>query len=119
MDEVLQGHGTANNGNVTRTCFSDPEKFANALGLDKLFVQHIAKNLLIFCIKLGHVALAMPCHDTYDMFFRLYPWARLNPTMHKLLIHGCEIAKLSNNNTEIRKQKKRKMINLKITQYYK
>lgn len=26
------------------------------------------------------------------MHYRLYPWARMNPTIHKFLRHGCEIS---------------------------
>lgn len=34
VDVVKQGKGTTNTGNVARRCFADPDKFAEALGLD-------------------------------------------------------------------------------------
>lgn len=33
------------------------------------------------------------CWQTYCRHYELYPWARMNPTLHKFLKHGCEIAK--------------------------
>ena len=33
------------------------------------------------------------CLETYNMYYELYPWIHISPTVHKLLIHGCQIAK--------------------------
>lgn len=32
------------------------------------------------------------CRKTYKIYYETYPWARMCPTLHKMLIHGCEIA---------------------------
>lgn len=33
------------------------------------------------------------CWETYKLYYKLYPWASLSPTVHKMLRHGCEIAR--------------------------
>lgn len=39
VDQVLQGTGTTNNENMARACFTDPNKFAEALEIDnKVFL---------------------------------------------------------------------------------
>lgn len=32
------------------------------------------------------------CNETYQLQYDLYPWARLKPSIHKILKHGCKIA---------------------------
>ena len=94
VDPVLQGHGTTNTRNLARKCFRNPQKFAQSLGLDKLFVANIALLLQLFKCKkeLKFKKTEKFCWETYDMHYSLYPWARMNPTMHKFLRHGCEIS---------------------------
>ena len=33
------------------------------------------------------------CRETITMYFNLYLWARMNPTVDKALVHGCDIIK--------------------------
>ena len=42
VDQVLQGYGTTNTGNLARVCFNDPLKFSEALGIDLKLVNNIA-----------------------------------------------------------------------------
>ena len=42
-------------------------------------------------LKLG--ILERFCLETNDLYFYYYPWAHMNPSLHKLLVHGCQIAK--------------------------
>lgn len=50
--------------------------------------------LKVFKIKqhLSTDAVRVFCDQLCDRYFLLYPWARMNPTMHKFLKHGWEIA---------------------------
>ena len=41
--------------------------------------------------KLNLIELRKFSNVTYNRHYLLYPWARMNPTMHKLLKHGCDI----------------------------
>lgn len=93
-DRVLQGHGTTNTGNNARRCFSEPEVFAEALEIDLGFVQNIALILSLFRCKLNLNMTEMRklCKETYTLHNKIFYWARMKPTVHKLLIHGCDIA---------------------------
>lgn len=33
------------------------------------------------------------CWSTYCLHYEKYAWARMSPSLHKLLKHGCEIAR--------------------------
>ena len=94
-DQLLQGTGTTNTGNVARICFRDPSAFAEALELDQQLVKNIAIVLAAFKCKKPLKLEKMKAFswDTYKLYYKLYPWAKMNPTTHKLLIHGCQIAK--------------------------
>lgn len=95
VDEVQQGSGTSLNGNSARKCFSDPPKLAKALGIDEELVKRFAFVILAFKQKEGINLnkLETYCTETYKRFFNCYPWAKLNPTVHKMLRHGVAIAR--------------------------
>lgn len=94
-DQLLQGTGTTNTGNLARICFRDPSNFAEALELDKQLVTNIAIVLAAFKCKkrLNLEKMETFSLDTYKLYYTLYPWAKINPTSHKLLVHGCQIAR--------------------------
>lgn len=95
MDQVLQGHGTSNTGNVARKCFQNHSLFSEALGINEVLVKNIATILSAFkskkSLKLNE--LENFCWETYCLHYNLFPWARMSPSLHKLLKHGCEIAR--------------------------
>lgn len=95
VDLCLQGHGTTNTGNIARKCFSQPELFADCLDLNENFVSNVAKIVIIFKSKekVDLDKLEKLCLDTYKQHYNLYKWARMNPTTHKILMHGCQIAR--------------------------
>lgn len=97
MDEVLQGHGTTNTGNLARKCFADPVKFAAALEVDVVLVSKIALILsLLKCKQEVNIEkFKALCEETYERHYnkRYYWWARMCPTLHKLLKHSSDIIK--------------------------
>ena len=95
VDQVLQGHGTTNTGNIARKCFQYQEAFSKALQINGELVANIAKIILAFKCKqqLRLDTLEQFCWETYCLYYKLYPWARMSPTLHKLLKHGCEISR--------------------------
>lgn len=95
VDQVLQGHGTTNTGNLARRCFENPEKFASVLEIDPQLVYNISTILLAFKCKQQLILddLEKFSWKTYCRYYELYPWSRMNPSLHKLLKHGCEICK--------------------------
>lgn len=95
VDQVLQGSGTTNTGNITRACFQKPQLFAECLDIDTELVKNISIILSAFKSKqaLKLDVLQELCLKTYSLHYEKYSWARMNPTLHKLLQHGCEIAR--------------------------
>lgn len=95
VDLVLQGHGTTNTGNTARRCFSNPTLFAKCLEIDAALIKKLATIILAFKSKdkLNIDELERFCFETYRLYYELYPWSRLNPSTHKLLRHGCQVAR--------------------------
>lgn len=95
VDEVQHGSGTSLNGNSARKCFKDPSKLAKALGIDEELVKRLSFVVLAFKQKDGVNMdnLEKYCTETYKLFFNIYPWAKMNPTVHKMLRHGVDIAR--------------------------
>lgn len=93
IDEVQHGSGTSFNGNTARKCFKDPSTLAKILGINEDFVKRLAFTVLAFKQKEGvHMdRLEIYCTETYKLFFELYPWAKMNPSVHKMLRHGVAI----------------------------
>lgn len=95
IDEVKHGSGTSLNGNSARTCFRDPSALAKVLGINEDLVKRLSYVLLAFKRKksVNLDILQTYCTDTYKLFYELYPWAKLNPSVHKMLRHGVDIAR--------------------------
>lgn len=95
VDVVQHGSGTSMNGNSARTCLRDPSKLAETLGLNEELVKRLAFIVLAFKQKEGINLdkLEVYCTETYKMYFEVYDWAKLNPTVHKMLRHGVAIAR--------------------------
>lgn len=96
VDQVKPGFGTSNTGNVARKCFENAETFARCLDLDVQFVKDISLIITLFrCKKMLNLdELEVLCKKTYWKHKELFPWATMSPTVHKVLWHGCEIARL-------------------------
>uniref|UniRef100_A0ABD2W9W8 Uncharacterized protein n=1 Tax=Trichogramma kaykai TaxID=54128 RepID=A0ABD2W9W8_9HYME len=95
VDLCLQGHGTTNTGNLARRCFIDPKLFDTCLELDSKLVENLAYIILCFKSKqtLDLDKLEKFCHETYWYHYEKYKWSRMNPSTHKLLMHGCQISR--------------------------
>lgn len=93
--KVQHGSGTSLNGNTARTCLKDPTKLATALGLNEELVKRFAYVVLAFKQKesLDLDKLETYCTETYKMFYKIYWWGKLNPSVHKMLRHGVDIAR--------------------------
>ena len=80
---------------MARRCFQQPIKFAQALEIDEKLVCDIATIIATFKCKmpLKLDVLEKFCWETYCYYFEKYPWTQMCSSMHKLLKHGCEIAR--------------------------
>lgn len=94
VDQVVTGYGTSNTGNVARKCLKNYEEFADAIEVDKELVKRLAIIIAAFrtTSAVDYNLLERFCWETYKYNYEVYPWSMLNPTVHKLLKHGCEIA---------------------------
>lgn len=95
VDFVLMGKGTSNTGNVAKRCLENYEKLAKALELDVTFVKNLYTILLLFGLKEYTVDMAKLrelCESTNELFYTKYEWAKMRPSVHKLLKHGPDIA---------------------------
>lgn len=63
--------------------------------MDQQLVKDIAVIITVFrCKKEVKLDLFEAfCRKTYALHYQIYPWARMSPSLHKLLWHGCEIAR--------------------------
>lgn len=93
MDRVLQGYGTTNTCSFARRCFRNPDLFAKALEINVKLFNNISTILWAYkckqLLKLGKLEAC--CWETYCLNYQLYPSARMNSTLHKLLKHSCVI----------------------------
>ena len=70
-------------------------KFAKALEIDEQIVCTVSTISSAFKCKkpLNLDKLEKFAISTNDLHFYYQPWARINPSLHKILIHGCKIAR--------------------------
>lgn len=94
-DQVIQGKGTSNTGNLARKCLEEPEKFARALGVNTKLVCNLS--IILKAYRCGLELLVDDLEkfsiETYELHYETYPWACLNPSVHKLLMHGPDIVR--------------------------
>src|SRR5262249_29790902 len=80
---------------TARKCLKDYSALAKALGVNEELVKRLVFIVLAFKQKEGvnMQTLSEYCTETYKLFFQLYPWAKMNPSVHKMIRHGVDIAK--------------------------
>ena len=95
VDVVKQGAGTSNTGNLAREFFDKADHVSVITALDKNLL-HRLHNILqaltcgeaINCLKFKEY-----CNETAKICIKLYPWYKIPPSVHKILIHGSDIIK--------------------------
>ncbi|XP_036347985.1 uncharacterized protein LOC118757377 [Rhagoletis pomonella] len=95
VDQVIQGKGTSNNGNLARKFLDRPKDFANALDIDEELVCNLATITKVYrsALEIEVEELKKFSDFTYKLHYIKYPWARMNPSMHKILQHGPDIVR--------------------------
>lgn len=95
IGEVQHGSGTSMTGNTARKCLKDHSTLAMILKVEEGLVKRLWYVLLAFRQKerVNLDQLQEYCTETYKLFYNIYPWAKINPTVHKLLRHGVVIAR--------------------------
>lgn len=93
VDKVRQGYGTSNTGNVARAFMRQAEAVSKIVGLDENLIVRFHNILqVITCGKMiDTLKFKQYCLQTFERHLHLYPWYKLPPSIHKLLIHGADI----------------------------
>lgn len=95
VDKVVQGMGTSNTGNVARRFFENPRKTAEATGIDERLIHRfrIILSVLASGRKINFQKFDCYAIRTAELYVELYPWYRMPPSVHKILIHGSQAIK--------------------------
>jgi len=95
VDIVKQGYGRRNNGNTARRFFAHPEAVLNIIGVDKKLIERFANILHVMAsgCKIDCDKFERYAYETAELFFHLYSWYNMPPSVHKILIHGGAIMK--------------------------
>jgi len=93
VDRVKTGYGTSNDGNTARTFFRNPEISAEITKIDVNLIKNIALILatLSSCHKINMLTFRKLLSDTHALYLEKYVWYYMPVTVHKILIHGCDI----------------------------
>ncbi|CAH2101265.1 unnamed protein product [Euphydryas editha] len=93
VDVVKQGAGTTNTGNVARTFFAQSKEVSKIIGVNEEFLSRLYVILqIISCKKIVNLVLFKDyCLETAKRCVEMYPWYKMPPSVHKILIHGCDI----------------------------
>jgi len=93
VDVVKQGSGTTNTGNVARCFFAEAETVAEITGFDKNLIIRLGNILQVLACgkEINCKKFKRYCLDTAELCIQLYPWYKIPPSVHKVLLHGSDI----------------------------
>lgn len=93
VDVVKQGAGTTNTGNVARCFFEKAEAVAKITGVNaNLIVRlHTILQVVTSVKEVNCGKFKEYCLNTANVCVALYPWYKMPPPVHKVLIHGSDI----------------------------
>lgn len=95
VDRVKTGYGTSNDGNTARRFFRNPEKAAHITNINIDLIKNFS--LILRILSCGYEinvdTFKNLLKETYNLYMTNYSWYYLPPTVHKVLIHGCDIIK--------------------------
>lgn len=97
VEEPRATGGTSTTGNVARRAFASYEITADILGLDPILIKNVG--LMLDAVS-SHYAINIEeyerlAEETYNIYVTKYGNIPLSPSLHRLLIHGAEVAKSS------------------------
>lgn len=97
VEEPRSGGGTSTTGNVARRAFNNPKLLAEILELDEQMVENLS--LLLSALSMHHPInideFGKLCDETHSIYISKYKNIAMNVSLHKLLVHGVEILKVS------------------------
>lgn len=93
LDQPKQNFGNSNDGNTSRRFFENPKQTADILQINEELVIRFANilNLINSQFYLDADAFELYAKDTVKLLRENYPFKKLTPTVHKVLVHGAYI----------------------------
>ena len=89
------GSGTSNDGNTARRAFSQEQLFAAATSVHQGLIHRFA--VILQTLASGYAVdiqrLQAYCTATAELYVELYEWYPMPASLHKVLIHGSDVAK--------------------------
>lgn len=94
VDKVIQGKGTSNTGNVSRTFFTNYKISAEITGVDVEIIRRLG--LIMIALSSGYNLNIGPFEDfakeTAQLCVSKYDWYYMPVSVHKILVHGSTVA---------------------------
>lgn len=93
VDKPKPGYGSTNDGNTARIFFQNPQLSAEITGLSKeLIIKfHTVIRVLVSGFKIKIDTFKDLLNETRTLYLNLYGWYYMPSSVHKVLVHGCEI----------------------------
>ncbi|CAH1963231.1 unnamed protein product [Acanthoscelides obtectus] len=93
VDKPKPGYGSSNDGNTARIFFHNPQTSSDITGVDRELIENIA---IILGVLASGCAIDMEKYaslleEARNLYIHLYKWYNIPNTVHKVLVHGCEI----------------------------
>jgi len=98
IDRVKTGYGTSNDGNTARKFFRHPEIAADITKIDIALIKNFSTILRVISSfhKVNTIAFKELLKETFDIYLANYSWYYMPQTVHKILVHGCDIIQNTN-----------------------
>jgi hypothetical protein len=97
VDKVVQGKGISNTGNIGRRFFEHAQEVSEITGLNKILIERFKVILSILGCSYNVNSEKYDNYekDTLKLYLQLYPWYRMPPSVHKILVHGSRAKQLA------------------------
>ncbi|KAL4143561.1 hypothetical protein QTP88_005879 [Uroleucon formosanum] len=97
VDKVVQGKGTSNTGNIGRRFFEHAQEVSEITGLNKILIERfkVILSILACSYNVNFEKYDNYAKDTLKLYLQLYPWYRMPPSVHKILVHGSKAIHLA------------------------
>lgn len=93
VDKPKPGYGSTNDGNTARRFFLNPDLSAEITGIEKELIVKFSTILRVLAsgYHINFDNFKCLLNETRQMYISLYGWYYMPSSVHKVLIHGCEI----------------------------